>query len=115
MSIRVPTLVIDAAVSGHLEILGGASRRRRGVPLVEGVRHADACNRLLLYAIYELRRLNPRGLEDRRHDIDDVMELRTDATNIFDAGGPRDRQTLPRAAEMRGDLLGPLERRVESP
>src|SRR5262245_50153492 len=29
--------------------------------------------------------------------------------------GPRDTHTLPDAAEMRGDLLGPTERRVEGP
>ena len=38
-----------------------------------------------------------------------------DPAHILDAGRPGDRETLPRATEVGGDLLGPLERRVEGP
>src|SRR5450432_3939207 len=31
------------------------------------------------------------SLEDRRHDIDDMVELRADAAGIIDVAGPRDR------------------------
>ena len=113
--VGVPALVIDPAVGDHLEVLGLAGRGRIGVRLVEGVRHAHAFDRLLLDAVDHLRRLDARGFEDRGHDVDDVVELVADAAGVLDAGRPRDRQALPRAAEVRRDLLGPLERRVERP
>ena len=53
--------------------------------------------------------------EDRRHDIDDVVELVADAADVLDVAGPGHAHALRRAAEMRRDLLGPLERRVERP
>ena len=51
----------------------------------------------------------------RRHDIDDVMELRADAARILDVAGPRHDHALPRAAEEGGHLLGPFEGGVEGP
>ena len=59
--------------------------------------------------------LTARSLEDCRNDVDDVVELRADSADVVDMTGPRNRQTLPRAAEMRRHLLGPLEGRVERP
>ena len=53
--------------------------------------------------------------EDGRHDVNDVMELVADAAEVLDVAGPGDAHALPRAAEVRGDLLGPAERRVEGP
>ena len=40
---------------------------------------------------------------------------RADAADVLDVAGPRNGHALPRAAEVRGHLLGPLERRVERP
>ena len=40
---------------------------------------------------------------------------RANSAGVFDVARPRDGQALPRAAEVRRDLLGPLERRVECP
>ena len=60
-------------------------------------------------------RLDAGGFEDRRHDVDDVVELGADAADVLDVAGPRDGHALPGAAEMRRHLLGPLERRVERP
>ena len=57
-------------------------------------------------------RLHAGGFEDRRHDVDDVVELRADAALVLDPLRPGDDQAVARAAEVRGDLLGPLERRV---
>ena len=61
------------------------------------------------------RRLNAGGFENRRHDVDDVVELRADAAHILDVAGPRHDHALPGAAEEGGHLLGPFERRVEGP
>src|SRR5438552_18110048 len=41
-----------------------------------------------------------------------MMELRADATLVLDARGPGDDQAVAGAAEVRGNLFGPLERRV---
>ena len=113
--IGVPAVIVDAAVGDHFEVLGLALRWRVRIGLVEGVGHADAFDRLLLDAIDRLRRLDTGGFEDRRHDIDDVVKLVAHAARIVDVTGPRDRHALSCAAEVRRDLLGELERRVERP
>src|SRR5947209_4626782 len=41
-----------------------------------------------------------------------MVELRADATLVLDARGPRDNHAIAGAAEVRGNLLGPLERSV---
>ena len=82
---------------------------------IERVDHAHAFDRLLLDAVDHARRLDPRRLEDRRHDVDDVMELAADTARILDVTRPRNSQALPRSAKVRCDLLRPFERRVECP
>ena len=62
-----------------------------------------------------IRCLDAGGFENRRHDVDDVVELRANAARILDVAGPGDDHTLPGAAEEGGHLLGPLERCVEGP
>lgn len=54
-------------------------------------------------------------IEDGRHDIDHMVELVADAALVLDHLRPRDRHALLDAAHVRGDLLGPHERRVEGP
>ena len=61
------------------------------------------------------RRRDAGGFQDRRHDVDHVMELVADAALVLDHLGPGDAHALPHAAEVRGNLLGPGERRVEGP
>ena len=53
--------------------------------------------------------------EDRRHDVDDVVELLADAALVLDHLGPGDGHALLGAAEVRRHHLGPGERRVEGP
>ena len=103
------------AVGEHLEILRVALRRCVGIRLVERVGHAHAFDRLLLDAIDRLRRLDARGFEDRRHDVDHVMELGADTAGVLDMAGPRNGHALPGPAEVRRHLLGPLERRIKCP
>ena len=66
-------------------------------------------------AVDRRRSLNACGFENGRHDVDDVVELGADATDVLDVAGPRYGHALACAAEMRCDLLGPFERRVERP
>ncbi len=85
---------------------------RRRLRVGERVGHAHALDRLLRHAVQHRRRLDADGLEDRRIDVDHVMELRADAALVLDPRRPRDDHAVARAAEVRRDLLGPLERRV---
>jgi hypothetical protein len=54
-------------------------------------------------------------LQERRHDVDDVVELGPDRSLVLDPGGPGNDQRIARAAEMRGDLLPPLEGGIHRP
>src|SRR5438876_12339807 len=107
--------MVNRAVADHLKILRLMLRRRIRVGLVERVSHAHAFNWLLRNAVDQLWRLDARGLKEGRHDINDVVKLGADATDIADMAGPRNGHALSRAAEVRRHLLGPLERRVKRP
>ena len=69
----------------------------------------------LLDAVHDLGRADAGGLEDRRHDVDDVDELLAQAALVLDARRPGHHHVLVDAAELRGVLLEPGERRVEGP
>src|SRR5436190_10985090 len=89
--------------------------RLGGIGRIERVGHAYTFNRLLLDAIDLLGGGDAGGLEQRRHDVNHVMELRANATKVLDMAGPGNCHALPSAPEMRGDLLGPFKRSVERP
>src|SRR3982074_3315908 len=67
---------------------------------------------LLRHAVEHRRHLHSGRFEDGRRDVDDMVELRADATLILDARGPGDDHAVAGTAEVRGNLLGPLERGV---
>ena len=94
-----PAIVIDRAVAEHLEVLRLACGGRIGVRLVPGVGHAYAFDRFLGDAVDHHRRRDAGGFEDRRHDVDDVMELGADAARVLDVAGPRHDHALAGAAE----------------
>ena len=110
-----PSVVVDRAVTGQFEILGGASRWGIGIRLVECVDHAHAFHRFLLDSVDLLWCLDTGGFKDRRHDINDVMKLRANPADVFNMTGPGNGHPLSRAPEMRSDLLGPLERSIKRP
>src|ERR1039458_5770653 len=83
-----PTLGLNPAVADHLEILRIVLRRCIGVCLVERVRHAHAFYRLLLDAVDLFRCLDAGGFEDGRNNVDNMVELRADATDVLDVTGP---------------------------
>ena len=107
--------MIDPAVAGHFEILGRVGGGDLGICRIEGVSHANTFDRPLGNAIDRLRYLDASGFEDGGNDINHMMELTADRSDILDVAGPRNRQSLAGATEVRGDLLGPLEGGVEGP
>jgi hypothetical protein len=92
--------------------VGGGGVRVR---LVEGIGHAHAFDGLLSEPVHHLRCRDAGNVEDRGHDVDEVVELGTNAASVFDPVWPSDDHTLPGAAEVGGDLFGPLERRIKGP
>jgi hypothetical protein len=105
-----PAVVVDGAVAEEFEVLRAASRWSLG--LVEGVLHADAFDGALLDSVDFDWRWYFGGVEYGWKDVDDVVPLRAHGADIFDLRGPRDDHAVACAAIVRGDLLGPLERRV---
>ena len=59
--------------------------------------------------------MNAARFKDRRHDVDDVVELGADAANVVDVARPGDGQALTGAAEVRRHLLGPFEWCIKGP
>ena len=106
---RHPPVVIDGAIAEHLEVLRRVSGRSVGVRFVPRVRHAYAFDGVLLDAVDVIGRRDAGRFEDGGHDVDDVMELAADATDVVDMAGPRHRHALGRSAEVRRHLLHPLE------
>ena len=72
----------------------------------------DALVGALLDAVHEGRLGDAGRLEDGRCDVDDVVELVTDLAGGVDAARPVHDRAGAGAAPVRGDLLGPLVRRV---
>ena len=105
-----PALVVDASVTCHLEVLCLAPLGSFGI--VERVRHADALDRPLLDAVYGERLGETGDFENGRRDVDDMMKLGADLSLTFDSLGPMHDGAVAGAAEVRGDLLGPLVGRV---
>src|SRR3954452_19136949 len=108
-----PAVLVERAVSEHLEVLD-VSRARR-LRIVERVHHADALDRLLPDAV-DLHRLGKvRRLEDSGWEGDDVVELRAGSARVLDQVRPRDPQRIARPAQVRRHLLAPLEGGVRVP
>ena len=66
----------------------------------------------LLDAVDEDRLGETGDLENGRRDVDHMMELGADLALAFDSLGPVHNGAVAGAAEVRGDLLGPLVGRV---
>ena len=81
-----PSVVVNPAVASHLEILRRPRGRRLGIG--KRVSHAHTFDRSLGNAVDRLRRLDPCDFKNRRHDIDDMVELGANSTDVLDMPGP---------------------------
>ena len=108
-----PAVVIDRPIAEDLEVLDDV--RAQSIGVAEAVAHGDALDRLLLDAVDVGRLSDPGRLVDSRHKVDDVVELGAQLAARSQVRRPRDREAVTGAAEVRCDLLHPLERRVERP
>ena len=81
----------------------------------EGIGDAHPVDRVLRHAVHDLGRRDAKDLVDRRRDVVHMVELRPRHGVMRDLRGPRDDHRVARAAEIRGDQLGVLERRVPRP
>ena len=108
-----PAVLVDRPVAPGLEVLLGVPLG--GVCLVEGVGEAGAVHRFLLDPVHRLRLRDARGFQDRRADVGAVGELRPAAARVGDPAGPGQDHAVAGAAQVRADLLAPLERGVPGP
>ena len=108
-----PAVAVDGAAAVVVEVLGVLAAC--GLRVVERVGQADAVDRVLHEAVDDLRRVDADELVDGRRDVVHMMELGTRGVVGLDPLGPRDGHRVARSAEMRGDELGVLERRIAGP
>ena len=76
---------------------------------------AHAVHRILLEPVHDLRWLDADDLVERRHDVVDVVKLRSRRLVRPDAFGPGYDHGVARAAEVRGDEFRVVERRIAGP
>ena len=105
-----PAVGVDGPVAHDLEVLDIVSARRLGIG--KCVHHAHPFDRLLWRAIHDFRLRQLRRFQNRRRNVDDMMELRAHLAFCLDALGPMNHHPVAGAAETGGDLLGPRKRRI---
>ena len=107
-----PSIVIDCSVAKNFKILSLALARS---VLGIGIAHRNTVDRHLGNPIDTLWHGDASCFEDRRSDIYDVVELRTQRTLVSDLVWPFNRKPISCATEVRGNLLHPLKWRIERP
>src|ERR1700757_2038897 len=98
-----PAIMIDAAVSKHLEVLSCV--RLLGLWIVEGINHRCSIETSLRCPVDALGKWQPRGFQYSRRNIRDMSELRTNLSLGVDARRPMNHDTICRSAIMGRDLL----------
>src|SRR5579862_1592890 len=93
-----PTILIERSVTHHFEILRAMRRGQVGTRLIKRIGQADTFNGLLADSVDHGGFRDAGDLEDRRHDVDHVMELVAYSTRVFDMARPCYGHSLARAA-----------------
>ena len=105
--------MIDRSRAEHLEVLRRPLVRR--VRLIPSVHHTRALDRFLRDAVDHLRLRQASRFQNRRYDVDHVVELIADAALVLNARWPGHGHAVAGAAEVRRHLLGPLVGSVKRP
>src|SRR6266487_7185631 len=108
-----PAIVIDAAISKHLEVL--SSMRLLGIGIAKGINHRCSVERPLHGSIHTFRKRQTGRFQNRGSNVSNVSELRADFSLSFNARWPLDHDTIRGSAIVRRNLLRPLKWRVASP
>src|SRR6266496_893388 len=106
-----PAIMVNGTVTKHLKVLGRMPVF--GFGIVKSVNHRRPIERKLFGAIHHLWKRQADCFQYSRCNIYHVTELRADLTFSFDSFGPMHYHTVPGAAPMGSNLLGPLKRSIE--
>src|SRR4051812_24030170 len=98
-----PPIMIKRAVAEHLEVL--RLPLLFGIRVIEAIHHTDTFEGLLLDAVDFSWLRNVGGFQNGWNDVDDVVELRANATFILDPGWPGNDDGVACSAEVRCDLF----------
>src|SRR5438067_13868879 len=109
---RDPAVMVNGAVTKHLEVLG--CMPVLSFRIIKSINHRRSVKRKLLGAVHHLRKRQTRSLKHSRCNIYYVAKLWADLTFSFDSFGPMHYHAVAGAAPMRSNLLGPLERSIQS-
>src|SRR5437870_5424997 len=107
-----PAIMVNGAVTKHLEVLG--CMPVFGFCIVKSINHRRPIARKLLSAIHHLRERQTDCFQHSRCDIYYMTKLRPDLSFGFDTFGPMHHHSVAGASPMRSNLLGPLERSIQS-
>src|SRR5436309_13993290 len=108
-----PAIVIDAAITKHVEILSGV--RLLGLRIVEGINHRGPIKRPLCCPVHAPGERQAGSLQYSRGNIRDMSELGADFSLGFNPRRPMYNYTVRSSAIVRSDWFGPLERSVAVP
>src|SRR5512132_1034365 len=103
-----PAIVIDAAITKHLEILSGVCLL--GLRIIEGMNHRGSIKRPLHCPVHALGERQAGGLQYSRRNIRDMSKLGADFSLGFNPRRPMYNYAVRSSAVVRCDLFGPLER-----
>src|SRR5206468_4433387 len=106
-----PAIMINGAVTKHLEVLGRMTVLSFGI--IKGINHRRPIERKLLSAVHHLWKRQTHCFKYSRCNIYDVTKLRPDLSFGFDTFGPMHHHSVAGASPMRRDLLGPLKRGIQ--
>src|SRR5213594_3628886 len=107
-----PAIMINGAVTKHLKVFGRMAVL--GFGIIEGINHGRSVERKLVGAIHHFWKRQTHRFKYSRSNIHHVTKLRPDLTFGFDTFGPMHYHSVARASPMRRNLLGPLERSIQS-
>src|SRR5947208_2363270 len=107
-----PAIVVNGTVTKHLKVLGRMPVF--GFWIIKSINHRRSIERKLLGSIHYLWKGQTGRFQYCGSNIHNVTKLRPDLPFGFDSVGPMHDHPVTGATPMRSNLLGPLERSIQS-